>query len=188
VPVWALDDLGRWSGMRPYGAVARPPRGGALGRRVTGLAPDLVRSAFSGQANALLLGGAVVADAPERVVTLNPGARLERRVCHVVPVRRNGERLTIGNLHATAHDHAAARLELVRVADELSVGGAALVCGDFNVPATGLDGFSAPIAGIDQIVVRELEFERRPATWPRDRRRLGRVLLSDHAPVEAVIR
>ena len=188
VPVWALDDLRRWSGMSALNAVARPARLGAVGRRITAVAPDVVRSAFSGQANAMLLGDALVAAGPERVVTLNPGARRERRVCQVVPVRRDGAALTLANLHATAHDPAAARLELARAADELPSAGAAVVCGDFNVAATGLDGFSPPISGIDQILLRGLEFERPPAAWPRARRRLGRVLLSDHAPVEAVIR
>ena len=51
-----------------------------------------------------------------------------------------------------------------------------------------MPGFSEPIDGIDQALVRGLEFERGPEAWPEARRRVGGELLSDHAPVEAVIR
>jgi hypothetical protein len=47
--------------------------------------------------------------------------------------------------------------------------------------------FSAPIRGIDQILVRGFELVRGPEPWPEERRRIGNHLLSDHAPVEAAL-
>ena len=45
-------------------------------------------------------------------------------------------------------------------------------------------GFSQPLAGsIDQILVRGAP-STPPEAWPEERRRVGRRLLSDHAPVE----
>src|SRR5882724_9211424 len=56
VPVWALKQLGGWSGMTAVGAVAARPRLGSaeLGRWITELHHGLFRSAFTGQANAIL--------------------------------------------------------------------------------------------------------------------------------------
>jgi endonuclease/exonuclease/phosphatase (EEP) superfamily protein YafD len=104
-------------------------------------------------------------------------------------VRIKGERdeIVLANLHATANDVRAAEADLTRAADALHGAGPAIVCGDFNVPGRGLPGFSAPIPGIDQILVRDLELERGPERWPDERRRYRGVLLSDHAPLEAVI-
>ncbi len=61
LPVWALGRLEDWSGMAAVGAVAAPPRLGplrwpaALGRLVTGANHGLLRSAVTGQANAMLV-------------------------------------------------------------------------------------------------------------------------------------
>ena len=41
--------------------------------------------------------------------------------------------------------------------------------------------------GIDQILVRALALERGPEPWPDERRRVTAGVLSDHAPVEAVV-
>ena len=48
-------------------------------------------------------------------------------------------------------------------------------------------GFSSPGAGIDHIIVRDLKLERGPERWPPERRERHGALLSDHAPVEAVV-
>ena len=48
-------------------------------------------------------------------------------------------------------------------------------------------GFTEPIDGIDQILARGLAVEQGPAAWPEERRRVDGAVLSDHAPVEAVI-
>src|SRR5207244_9014074 len=61
VPPWALPLLADWSGMVALGDVAARPTLGPLpstaevGRRLTEVHHGLLRSAFSGQANAILL-------------------------------------------------------------------------------------------------------------------------------------
>src|SRR6188474_95163 len=63
IPVWALERLGEWTGMNAIGDVAQRPV----------LRPGLLRSAFSGQGNAILLGAGLVPLSHEAVV-LNPPA------------------------------------------------------------------------------------------------------------------
>jgi endonuclease/exonuclease/phosphatase family metal-dependent hydrolase len=125
----------------------------------------------------------------------------ERRVVHAVRARVEDRIVTIANLHATSYpaDQRLADAELLRAAvfaDGFSEPNDVLVlAGDFNVPAArsatqadladGAWRFSPPLEeGIDQVLVRGAEvasIER----WPRDRRRVGGVVLSDHTPVEA---
>ena len=212
VPVWALDRLGTWSGMTAIGDVAQRPRIGPLpisaelGRRLTAPHPGLLRSAFSGQANAILLHPDLGPIAHE-VVTLNPPAfrravagqlglglvrRLvwakERRICSAVRIE---PRLLIANLHATSSpkDPRLPEAELGRAAsfiEGLAAEGDVLVLGgDFNVAdgAAALEDWSGPGPRIDHVLVRGA----RPSplrVWPEERRRRGGVLLSDHAPVE----
>src|SRR3954447_944360 len=56
VPVWALQRLEAWSGMRSFGAVAARPllRSAELGPVITELHRGLFRSAVAGHANAIL--------------------------------------------------------------------------------------------------------------------------------------
>ncbi len=71
-----------------------------------------------------------------------------------------------------------------------------MLAGDFNTvigQSQTLDrlaspewGFSEPIPGLDQILVRGAP-DSRPGRWPEERRRVEGRLLSDHAPVEARI-
>jgi endonuclease/exonuclease/phosphatase family metal-dependent hydrolase len=163
VPVWALEWLGAWTGMTVYGEVAAPPRLGPLpstaelGRRLTDLDHGLLRSAFTGQANAILVSPALAGlgayavelNSPEfrraqaRVLGLDVVARLawakERRVCQAVRVRlEDGRGAFVANLHATGlPDDRLADAELLRAAsfadglarpDEICV-----LAGDFNV-------------------------------------------------------
>jgi endonuclease/exonuclease/phosphatase family metal-dependent hydrolase len=186
VPVWALARLESWSGMDCIGTVTKKPFLGGLARRLQEAAPKLVRSPWTGQANALLFGGRIRPDAKPQFLELNPGARAERRFAQIIPVTHVRERLFLVNLHASK-SASAAHDELGRLAEALAGRGAAVVCGDLNVSATGLPGFSAPLAGIDQILVRGLTVETGPAPWPDERRRLGDRLLSDHTLVEAAI-
>ncbi len=81
------------------------------------------------------------------------------------------------------------------VADGLALPGEPVVlCGDANLRPGEDDtydelqswGFSAPVPGIDQILVRGLP-SGAPVVWPEERRRLEGRLLSDHAPVELII-
>jgi endonuclease/exonuclease/phosphatase family metal-dependent hydrolase len=164
VPVWALDGLAGWSGMRSFGAVARRPTIGPLpatprlGRRLTRIDPARLRSAFTGQANAVLVSrrlraaaaGAVVLNAAAfrraqaRWLRLPIDMRIawsqERRVCHAVRVNLpDGASALVGNLHATAYDpdERLADAELLRAAWFLSgIAGPdepMLLCGDLNV-------------------------------------------------------
>jgi endonuclease/exonuclease/phosphatase family metal-dependent hydrolase len=164
VPVWALDRLEGWSGMTTVGAVAQPPMlgpipiGADLGRRLTDLNAGLFRSAFSGQANAVLVGQSLrvlethelqlnaprFRDAQARWLRLPLIARLawakERRVAHAVRVGLpDGGTMLVANLHATAYrpDNRLADAELFRAAvwvdalagpDEPTI-----LAGDFNV-------------------------------------------------------
>src|SRR5438309_9634822 len=62
LPLWALPELGRWSGMTAVTDVAQRPTLGPLpstagvGRVLTEIHHGLLRSAFTGQGNAILLG------------------------------------------------------------------------------------------------------------------------------------
>jgi endonuclease/exonuclease/phosphatase family metal-dependent hydrolase len=174
--------------MRSLGAVARDDQLGALGRRLTALAPDVFRSAFNGQANALLVRAPFEAVGEQRVETIRERGLLERRVCQLVRVATSANVILLANFHATAHRPEQARREIERVGQLVSGDEPAIVCGDFNAAQTGIPGFSPPIPGLDQILVRALDFERPPRAWERGRRRVDGRLLSDHAPVEAVVR
>jgi endonuclease/exonuclease/phosphatase family metal-dependent hydrolase len=215
VPVWGLRQLGAWSGMQSFGAVAARPAlvSAELGHWITRLNYGLLRSAFTGQANAILVRrglrvletGSIVLNPPSfrrrvaRELALDKGRRVkwakERRVCHAV----RSERLTVANLHGSAvHDWRVADAELLRAAtfaeafaepDDVLV-----LAGDFNVirehsstlAALVEWGFTKPISWIDQVLVRGAK--TRPAhRWPDERRRAHGKLLSDHAPVEVTI-
>ncbi len=162
LPVWSLNVLAAWSGMTAVGDVARRPRIGPfpssaeLGRIVTELNHGLLRSAFTGQANAILLGAELRVLERRRVVLnsfrfrrwqarrleLGTVARLawgkERRICQAVRVGRGDATLVLGNLHATGYpDRRLADAELLRAAvfvDGLArPGEPVLLCGDFNL-------------------------------------------------------
>jgi endonuclease/exonuclease/phosphatase family metal-dependent hydrolase len=206
VPVWALDQLERWSGMTAHRAVAMPPLGGPFARRLTQQNPRRLRSLLTGQANALLLSRRLELTDTPRIIRLNPSPfrsaeararglsfreRLDwawnRRVCQAVHVRERKRVIVVGNLHATK-DHALAAAEVDRLARLWPPEAPTILCGDFNTRGHVLPGFSEPLEGIDQILVRGLEFERDPSPWPLERRRTeDGALLSDHAPVEAVV-
>jgi endonuclease/exonuclease/phosphatase family metal-dependent hydrolase len=199
VPVWALGRLAEWSGMTAVGAVAARPRLGSaeLGRVLTGVHHGRLRSALTGQANAILVAPHLrVLD--RRTLVLNP-ARLraavrERRVCQAIRVENVG---IVANFHATSHapDLRIADGQLLRAAafaDALALPAEPVIlCGDANIePGQGSTydelrswGYSEPRPGIDQILVRGADATP-PVAWPEERRRVGGRLLSDHAPVE----
>ena len=189
VPVWALRHLEAWSGMRALGAIAAVPRVSAeLGRWITELHHGLLRSALTGQANAMLVArGLDVAE--ERTLVISESG--ERRVCQLARVGGLG---VVGNFHATggpvADEQFRRAVDFVAGADEH-----AILAGDANLrPGEGQTydhlaslGFSEPLAGsIDQIVVRGLA-STPPTAWPDERRRVQGRLLSDHAPVELTV-
>jgi endonuclease/exonuclease/phosphatase family metal-dependent hydrolase len=215
VPPWALGRLGQWSGMHVFGETAARPMIGPvpitaeLGRRLTDVNPGLFRSAFEGQANAILVRRKILA---RHVVTLNPfpfrfktARRLnlsltrelawgkERR--QAIAVRLEGGAM-VANLHATnAADVRIPEAEVehaVQWAGALAGDDLCVVAGDLNVDTKRsevfgrLAGFSAAGPGIDHVLVRGAEVSEYDR-WPRQRRRLGELLLSDHAPVEVSV-
>jgi endonuclease/exonuclease/phosphatase family metal-dependent hydrolase len=161
--VWALGKLDDWSGMTAVSEIAQRPRLGPvpstaeIGRRITNLNHGLLRSAFTGQANAILVrpGLRVVEqrhivlnprrfrDAQARLLGLGPVARLawanERRVCQAVRVSGEAGTFVAANLHATSYppDRDVPDAELYRAA--VFVDGFAqpdepvLFAGDFNI-------------------------------------------------------
>jgi endonuclease/exonuclease/phosphatase family metal-dependent hydrolase len=159
LPVWSLGRLAGWSGMTAISDVAsRPLLPAELGRRLTDLNHGALRSAFTGQANALLLGPTLRVVEHRQVVLNAVGYRVrearrlglravdrlawarERRVCQVVRVRReDGTTLVAANLHATSYrlDRRLADAELLRAATYVDgfarPGEPVLLCGDLNV-------------------------------------------------------
>jgi endonuclease/exonuclease/phosphatase family metal-dependent hydrolase len=179
VPVWALQHLPRWSGMQSVAAVARRPRLGsaALGRALTDIHHGLWRSAFTGEAGAILVAPHYELDEARSEVV---GRRPLCRVAHGVRLDRGPY---VVNFHTSADPE-----QLARVAELAEAWPQAIVAGDANIPSASLDGFSPPLAGsIDQILARGLSAGV-PVAWPAERRRVGRRLLSDHAPVELEVR
>jgi Endonuclease/Exonuclease/phosphatase family. len=170
-------------------AILVVPRLRVLDRHTLVLNPRRFRRA---QAHWLELG------APARL-----GWAKERRVSQVVRVADGERTVLVANLHATSYppDERLADAELLRAFTY--VDGIALpqepvaVAGDFNVTyersrtlhdVAGPEwGFSEPIAGIDQILLRNLAAESAPVRWPDERREAHGALLSDHAPVEVVV-
>jgi len=163
VPVWALAHLGAWSGMEVVGEVAQPPRFGPLpssaelGRVLTRLHLGLLRSALTGQANAILLrGGAGVLErrslvlntrsfrrAQARWLGLDPIARMawakERRIVLAVRAELEGRRVVAAVLHGTSYpaDKRLPDAELLRAAAFVTTlagpDDVLVLAGDFNV-------------------------------------------------------
>lgn len=172
LPVWALRHLESWSGMHAVTAVARRPLLPVGGRTVTAIHYGLIRSAVTGEGDAILTRAAG-RDLGEHVV----GETKLRRIAHAVEL----EGVTVVNFHIDGDREQLDRV--LALAPERSI-----VCGDANLVAPEADGFSPPLAGsIDQIFVRGLDLREGPTPWPLERRVLDGRVLSDHAPVEAVV-
>jgi endonuclease/exonuclease/phosphatase family metal-dependent hydrolase len=219
LPVWSLGRLGEWSGMNAFGAVAARPSFGplpwtaSLGRRITRFDQGLFRSAFTGQANAILvsrrhstgdartlqLNSRAFRRAQARLLGLDVVTRMawakERRVCQVVRV----DGFVVANLHATGlPDDRIPDAEVALAAKFLERsarrGEVTVLAGDLNVwPARSrtlaelvAHGFSKPGPKLDQVLVRGAEASA-PVVWPDERRRVGGRVLSDHTPVEVAI-
>jgi endonuclease/exonuclease/phosphatase family metal-dependent hydrolase len=164
VPAWALPRLREWAGMTAFPELAaRPcigpfPSTAKIGRLLTAADPGLLRSAFSGQGNAILLdprlqafdshalvlNPAAFRRGEARRLELGPAARLawgrERRICQAVRAALpDGRRALVVNLHATSYppDRRLADAEVMRAADfarALAEGSELCVlAGDFNV-------------------------------------------------------
>jgi endonuclease/exonuclease/phosphatase family metal-dependent hydrolase len=216
VPAWALARLAGWSGMVTIGDLARPaalgpvPLTAGVGRRVTSLHAGVLRSALSGQGNAVLLGPGLrqvghealvlnpreLRDEQARLLGLDPRMRRawarERRIAQILRVEHDGGRpLLVGHLHATSspRDPRLPEAEVERAAARLEAlarpGDVVLLGGDFNVrPGSRVLGWGGtPGPGIDHLLVRGAGASPL-RVWPDERRRLHGILLSDHAPVE----
>jgi endonuclease/exonuclease/phosphatase family metal-dependent hydrolase len=195
VPLWAVGRLEGWSGMKSSWAMTMPALLGPLARAVTDTDPQRYRSTLTGQANALLVNPHFEPGKHRRVV-LNPGLSRkdwllrggQRRVCHALEVDADGRQVLLANLHASNHpDEVLVSGEIRRAEAFLASAAACVLLGDFNVARHPVSGFSDPIPGIDQILVRGFALERGPEPWAEERRRVDHGVLSDHAPVEAVI-
>jgi endonuclease/exonuclease/phosphatase family metal-dependent hydrolase len=219
LPIWSLSHLADWSGMIAVADVARRPMLGPfpstaeIGRVLTDTHHGLLRSAFTGQANAILVREPLrVLD--HRRVVLNPwtfrrrydvgvAAQLawatERRVCQVVRLASADGTLAVANLHATGHrDRRLADAELLRAATFVDgfarAGEPCVLAGDFNLApessrmlsqlaGPGWGFEGATPAAVDHILVRGIRATS-PMRWPLDRRRVGGRIVSDHAPVD----
>jgi endonuclease/exonuclease/phosphatase family metal-dependent hydrolase len=168
LPVWALARLENWSGMRASGAVAARPRAvsAEVGRALTGVHPGLLRSAMTGQANAILFARKLRPLASGTIV-LNPrgfrrvhAARLgldrrarlawakERRVCQAVRFEVEGRFVTIANTHVSSvRDLQCKDAELLRAAafeDAFAEPADVIVlAGDLNVRRESSDALKA---------------------------------------------
>jgi endonuclease/exonuclease/phosphatase family metal-dependent hydrolase len=185
VPVWALRHLAAWSGMQAVSATARAPRvrSAALGRWITDVNHGLIRSAVTGEADAILAAPRFSVGHERTAVVSTSGLR---RIVHGARL----DEIFVANFHTTGDEQFRAAAEIVE-----SQGEKAILAGDANLrPGEGETygllrqrGFSEPLPGsIDQILVRGLPATP-PVAWPEERRRVGGTLLSDHAPVELTI-
>jgi endonuclease/exonuclease/phosphatase family metal-dependent hydrolase len=172
LPVWALPHLESWSGMHAYTAVARRPLLPVGARTVTALHHGLLRSAFTGEGDAIL--------------TREPARGLGTTVVGNVKLRRIAHAVELGGVTVVNFHIDGRREQLDRV---LALApGRSIVAGDANLVAPAAEGFSPPLAdSIDQILVRGLGLREGPRAWPVERRVLDGRVLSDHAPVEVVV-
>jgi endonuclease/exonuclease/phosphatase family metal-dependent hydrolase len=182
LPLWSTPLLGRWSGMQPFPArTRRAPLGARTGRVLTATHYAVLRSAFTGQANAILVAaGRATQDLGAIPIS---DRRHHPRACQAVRV---DSRILVANIHAsgpvaqTEVDRALGWLDSLARPDEPVV-----LAGDFNA-SLELPGFSVPHGGIDDIFVRGAEATPLHV-WPEERRRQNGVVLSDHAPVELAV-
>ena len=94
--MWGISRLDEWSSMQVFSVVARAPRvPGPVGVRVTRMNQGFFRSAFVGQANAVLVSRSLAAEDRGHLQISDPGR--ERRIVQAVGV---AGRYVIANLHA----------------------------------------------------------------------------------------
>jgi endonuclease/exonuclease/phosphatase family metal-dependent hydrolase len=171
VPLWALPHLESWSGMQSISAVARESRVGSarLGGWITELHHGVLRSALTGEADAILVAPRFTVSHERDLVVSSNGIR---RLMH--GLRLDGG-IFVANFHTTGDDQFRMVADIVK-----SQGGEqAIIAGDANLrPGDGgtyallrRRGFSEPLPdSIDQIVVRGLP-STPPVAWPEERRR-----------------
>jgi endonuclease/exonuclease/phosphatase family metal-dependent hydrolase len=164
VPVWGVSRLGAWTGMTAIGhttvpaGVGRLPMPHGMSRWLTDLHHGIFRSLFSGQANAVLVGGRIEILAYRQLVLNDRPFRLEharafgldrrtrfewarnRRLCQVIHTSlADGRALLVVNVHASSFrsDLRIADAELRRASyfasDLAAEDEVAVFCGDFNL-------------------------------------------------------
>ena len=159
-------------------AVARSPLlwSVMLGRVVTGVHHGLLRSALTGEADAILVKRSLRVGARRQAVVSEGGLR---RIVHGVKI---DDDVFVANFHISADAD-----QLRRVVEFVQGEEHVILAGDANLPSAGAPGFSAPLPeSIDQILVRGLS-STAPVAWPEEQRRFEGRLLSDHAPVELTV-
>jgi endonuclease/exonuclease/phosphatase family metal-dependent hydrolase len=177
VPPWALPRLRAWSGMTVVPALARRPllRQAAIGRALTAPHHGIIRSAFTGQANAIL----VVAGRSIRGSATLPFPAPEPRIAQRIEL----DEIAVANVHCSPPPRG--EQELAAVLEWLREEPCVVLAGDFNMTPE-LPGFAGTLAGsIDQVLARGAAVRGR--VWEPEEREYGGRLLSDHAPVEADI-
>ena len=185
LPVWGISRLDEWSSMQVFSVVARAARvPGPVGVRVTRMNQGFFRSAFVGQANAVLVSRSLAAEDRGHLQISDPGR--ERRVVQAVGVEGH---YVIANLHANrGAEVAPVEAERSRAFAEAASrpGEVIVLAGDFNHEDVRWPGYSAPTPGIDHILVKGGQVSD-SVVWPRERRQLDGVVLSDHPPVDVTI-
>jgi endonuclease/exonuclease/phosphatase family metal-dependent hydrolase len=206
LPGWALSELEDWSHMSAISVLVRGASLGpfsipvALGRALTAPHHGIIRSAFEGQGMAVLVSHEleVVSSAS---IEINKQVRgQEPRSAQLVELELPDSRhAVVMNIHTTnATDPAVCDAELDRaigwVEHATPEGAVVILAGDFNalpehsgVIRSLTPPFSAAFANsIDQMLVKGASVET-ARVWPKDDRRFGDRLLSDHAPVEVTL-
>jgi endonuclease/exonuclease/phosphatase family metal-dependent hydrolase len=214
VPVWAGSLLRERTGMgvtlaHTYGAhvpFVHLPLPLAAGEWLGRALPDVARTQFEGQAQALLYGSALVLVSARRVeLNRRRVLRGEPRIAQLARLRHraSGRELVIGNVHTDGGDEAGPQIERAGwVMEQFARGAPMVMGGDLNagpgsaalhrLAGRGWSESSGDV-GIDHLLSRDLEVEWPSTRWLAERRdlRLGSgppVRLSDHDPVDAVVR
>ena len=137
---------------------------------MTSADPVRLRSLVSGQANVLLSGPRLRVGTGQTLL-LNPGVGRwdwltrrgpQQRYCQRQEVTtEDGRTIVVAHLHAS-HDRETSPAEIDRAAALVADSEATIFIGDFNAREHPVGGYSTPIPGVDQILVRGLELEQRP--------------------------
>ena len=194
VPGWALGRLGGWAGMTELPAWTKRPTLGAqripafLGRALTAPHHGLIRSAFAGQGNAILLAPGLRVLASETTLLTSPSVREPR-----VAQRAELEVIVVANLHCSDGEQGEEELgrALQWVEEVTPDGGVLIFAGDFNTTPERSQtlrtaNLSGAIAGsIDQVLVRGAPAT--PRAWTDEEREYAGRLLSDHPPIESTV-
>ena len=200
-PYW-LRSLATAAGASGSSALTSRNFGAFVRRRLAAWNPDLIASNEGGSNQILARSGWRISESRRLTLTLLPERR--RLLCVRLSHPEHGD-LTAGNLHATAHDPAAAArdvLHAARAACAWSADVPLVFGGDLNVRMVELPdsferlhaelglGGARPGRAIDHLLVRGLGTRSGAEALPPERREIrdsrGRVVrLSDHAPVVA---